>query len=167
MSNRENINQTEPIISIGTLAEKLGISVSTIRKYEAEGLLISHRTKSGHRLFSLEDIERIKIIQNLIQQSGLNIEGIRRLQAFLPCWDILPCALKDRKTCPAFKHQSKPCWMITGLECSNGKTEKCRLCVVYRFGTLRTEDIKKFTYWDNTKKNLSKLIKSLIDNWKQ
>jgi MerR family transcriptional regulator/heat shock protein HspR len=164
LSKEKTIDKTKPIIAIGTLANMLDVSISTIRKYEAEGLLISYRTESGHRLFSLEDVERIKKIQHMIQKLGLNIEGIRRLQAFLPCWNILPCSEKQQKQCPAFLNNTKPCWMITELECSKNKIEKCRNCDVYRFGTLRTEEIKQSSYWNDTKKNLSDLIHARLED---
>ena len=49
MDSKKQVNLNEPMISIGTVAEKVNASVSTIRKYEAEGLLVPHRTDSGHR----------------------------------------------------------------------------------------------------------------------
>ena len=42
----------EAMITIGVLAQKVGLSVSAVRKYENEGLIIAHRTDSGHRLFA-------------------------------------------------------------------------------------------------------------------
>jgi len=152
---------TEPIISIGTLAEKLDVSVSTIRKYEDDGLIISNRTSSGHRLFSLEDIERVRLIQYMIQELGLNVEGIRRLQAFIPCWDIIACGKRTQKKCPAFQNITKPCWMITGLECHKDKLEKCRKCIVYRFATLFTKEIKSLVYGKNAG-SMGEEMKSMI-----
>ena len=134
-------NSLDPVISIGTLAKKVGLSVSAIRKYEEQGLLISHRTSSGHRLFSFEDIERLQNIKHLIKDLGLNIEGIRRMQAILPCWDILPCEKKVRDNCLAYRGSTKPCWMIKEAHCSL-KGNECRKCQVYRFGSLFTDDIK-------------------------
>ncbi|MHC4802618.1 MAG: MerR family transcriptional regulator [Planctomycetota bacterium] len=75
----------DPLISIGVLAQQVGLSVSAVRKYENDGLILAHRTDSGHRLFSYEDIGRVQNIQHLIQDLGLNTEGIRRMQALLPC----------------------------------------------------------------------------------
>ena len=86
----------DPVISIGVLAERVGLSVSAVRKYENEGLVIAHRTSSGHRLFSHEDIDRVRNIHRTIQDVGLNIEAIRRMQALLPCWDLLPCTEECR-----------------------------------------------------------------------
>lgn len=142
-------NSIDPVISIGTLAKKVGLSVSAIRKYEDEGLIISHRSDSGHRLFSFEDIDRLQNIHHLIKESGFNIEGIRRMQAMLPCWDLLPCENGDRDTCLAYKGSTIPCWMIKDAHCTI-KGNECRECSVYRFGTLHTEDIKKLLHsYDN------------------
>ena len=68
-----NPDYSDPVMSIGTLAEKVGLSVSAVRKYENECLIIAHRTPSGHRLFSREDVDRIRNIQRMIQDLGLNI----------------------------------------------------------------------------------------------
>ena len=84
MSDVITQHEIDPVISIGVLAEKVGLSVSTVRKYENEGLIIAHRTDSGHRLFSHEDIGRVRSIHYMIQDLGLNIEGIHRIQALLP-----------------------------------------------------------------------------------
>ena len=135
----------DPLISIGALAEKVGLSVSAIRKYEAAGLIIPHRTTSGHRMFSYEDIIRIRVIQHMIKELGFNAEGIRRLQALLPCWDLLPCDKKVRDECPMFKDNTKPCWMMKDAHCTLQGNE-CRYCIVYRFGSLCIEDIKELLY---------------------
>ena len=132
----------DPLISIGVLAQQVGLSVSAVRKYENEGLIIAHRTASGHRLFSQEDIYRVRNIHHLIQDLGLNIEGIRRMQALLPCWELLPCSEETRESCPAYQNSARPCWTIKGLDCAPQGNE-CRACAVYRFGSLCTEDIKQ------------------------
>jgi MerR family transcriptional regulator/heat shock protein HspR len=165
LSNQAKIKANEPIIAIGTLAEKLGVSVSTVRKYESEGLIISFRTGSGHRLFSLEDVERMRSIQRLIQQLGLNIEGIRRLQAFLPCWEILPCDDEKREKCQTLQDTSKPCWMNQECDCSSGNVEKCRNCAVYRFGSMKTENIKDLVHSRDESENIEVKIKNLINHW--
>ncbi len=135
----------DPVISIGVLAQRVGLSVSTIRKYENEGLIIAHRTDSGHRLFSMDDIERVRNIHHMIRDLGFNIEGIRRMQSLLPCWDLHPCDAKTRKNCPAFNENTRPCWTIKGLDCSPQGNE-CRRCIVYRFGSLCTQDIKRLLH---------------------
>jgi MerR family transcriptional regulator/heat shock protein HspR len=157
-----NHDIVDPVISIGTLATKVNLSVSAIRKYEEEGLVISHRIDSGHRMFSYEDIARIQAIQHLIKDLGLNIEGIRRMQALLPCWDFLPCKKKDRNNCAAFKDNTKSCWMIKDAHCTLQGNE-CRNCIIYRFGSLYTEDIKELLYNQNKTDDPNTIITKLLD----
>lgn len=151
----------DPVISIGVLAQKVGLSVSAVRKYENEGLIIAHRTASGHRLFSHEDIARVRNVQHMIQDLGLNIEGIHRMQALLPCWDLLPCSAQTRKSCPAYKDNTRPCWMTKGLDCAC-QGNQCRQCVVYRFGSLCTQDIKRLLHDQNDVQNAGAAIRELL-----
>ncbi|MHC4401999.1 MAG: MerR family transcriptional regulator [Planctomycetota bacterium] len=154
---------SEPVMPIGTLAEKVGLSDSAVRKYENASLIIAHRTASGHRRFSHEDIDRIRNIQRMIQVLGVSIEGIRRLQALLPCWDLLPCSPKKRESCPAYEDNTRPCWMIKGLDCTPSHGNECRECVVYRFGSLCTEEIKSLLYDQTSSKDASTAIRELMD----
>ena len=161
-----NHNLIDPLISIGALADKVGLSVSAIRKYEVAGLIIPHRTNSGHRMFSLEDITRIRAIQHMIKELGFNAEGIRRLQALLPCWDLLPCENKVRDECSAFRDNSKPCWMMKDAHCTLQGNE-CRNCIVYRFGSLCIEDIKQLlhnqTHMSDPKKTIIEILEKKQD----
>ena len=152
----------DPLISIGVLAQKVGLSVSAVRKYENEGLIIAHRTSSGHRLFSHEDINRVRNVQHMIQDLGLNIEGIHRMQSLLPCWNLLPCSPQTRKVCPAYEDNTRPCWMIKGLDCAPQGNE-CRRCAVYRFGSLCTEDIKTLLHDRNGAKDVGTAMRELMD----
>lgn len=144
-SDHKHYKMTEPVMSIGTFSEKVGLSISAIRKYEKEGLLISHRSASGRRLFSYEDIDRVRLIQHAIKEVGLNIEGIRRILAMLPCWELLPCASEKREECPSYREKTKPCWMLKeNLRYLH--SEICRRCPVYRFGSQCTQDMKSLVY---------------------
>jgi MerR family transcriptional regulator/heat shock protein HspR len=131
----------EAVISIGTAAKIVGLSVSALRKYENEGLLKFHRTATKRRLLSRADIDRIKMIQHLINDIGLNMEGIRRILALLPCWDLKPCPDEDRQKCQATNDHMRPCWMNKETECQ-AKGIDCRLCNVYRFGAYATTVMK-------------------------
>jgi MerR family transcriptional regulator/heat shock protein HspR len=152
----------EPLISIGVLAQKVGLSVSAVRRYENEGLIIAYRTGSRHRLFSHEDIGRVRNIHHMIQDLGLNVEGIHRIQALLPCWDLLPCSVETREDCPAYRDTTRPCWMIKGCECAP-QGNACRRCVVYRFGSLCTEEIKRLVCDQTNSVDSSAAIRELMD----
>ncbi len=135
----------EPVISIGTAAEKVGLSVSALRKYEKEGLLIYYRTPTGRRLLSRADIRRISMIQHMINDTGLNMEGIRRLLALLPCWELKPCDCEKKDKCRAVTDNVSPCWTIERTECEKSG-EECRVCNVYRYGAYCTETMKSLLH---------------------
>jgi MerR family transcriptional regulator/heat shock protein HspR len=144
-NNNEN---WRPIISIGTAANLVGLSVSALRKYEKEGLLLFYRTPTKRRLLSRADIDRIKMIQKLINEVGLNMEGIRRILALLPCWKLKPCPEEDRQKCQALVDATRPCWMNNETECKF-KGIDCRECNVYRFGAYCTETMKSLLHQDS------------------
>jgi len=130
-----NNKLTDPIYTISNAANILDISVYTLRMYEREGLLIPFRKKSNQRLYSNQDIERIRCIQKTINEDKINIEGMRRVLALLPCWAIVKCSKMDRDKCEYFSGHTKPCWMINHK--NNYCTDRdCRECEVYNsFGT--------------------------------
>jgi len=156
----------DPVISIGVLARKVGLSVSAVRKYENEGLVLAHRTGSGHRLFSHEDVRRVRNVQHMIQDLGLNIEGIRRMQALLPCWNLHPCDAKTRETCPAYQETTRPCWTIKGLDCAPQGNE-CRRCAVYRFGSLCTDQIKRLLHDHDDPQDAGAATQELLDRMRR
>lgn len=131
----------DPLMTLGMLTSITGLSESALRKYEASGLIIFHRNDSNRRMASLEDIERIRMIQNLIKKQGLNSEGILRLWTLIPCWELKECGTKDREDCPATSDSQRPCWVLLENKGCMGEPE-CRTCEVYRFGAYCTEDLK-------------------------
>jgi MerR family transcriptional regulator/heat shock protein HspR len=130
-----------PMISIGTAAKMVDLSVSAIRKYEREGLLLFHRTPTGRRLLSMADVRRIKAIRHMLKSLGLNIEGLRRLLALLPCWNIRDCDRSICESCRAFYDPIGPCWMLEETACTR-RGVNCRECDVYQFGAYATERLK-------------------------
>lgn len=145
----EDSSDWEPVISIGTAAQMVNLSPSALRKYEKEGLLIFYRTETGRRLLSLADLKRIRMIQKMIKGVGLNMEGIRRLLALLPCWEIKPCeetrGSNGKIGCIAQTHISKPCWTLENTACAQADKD-CRECNVYRFGAYATDVMKELLH---------------------
>lgn len=64
--------------TIKVIAEKLNISVSTIRYYEKKGLLAIHRKENNYREYSLEDEKKLKLIL-VMKHSGFSIQEIKEL----------------------------------------------------------------------------------------
>jgi MerR family transcriptional regulator, heat shock protein HspR len=65
-----------PIYMISVAAELLGMHPQTLRMYETKGLVRPQRTPGGTRLYSEADIERLRIVQRLTTQLGLNLAGV-------------------------------------------------------------------------------------------
>ena len=145
VSRAETEVDWEAVISIGTAARLLSLSVSALRKYEKEGLLLYSRTPSGRRLLCRADLNRVRMIQHMVGDLGLNMEGIRRLLALLPCWELMPCTKEDRQKCIALKDPVHPCWMTRRTECAR-KNLVCRDCSVYRNAAYCTTVIKALLY---------------------
>ena len=65
-----------PIYMISVAADLVGMHPQTLRMYEQKGLVRPGRTPGGTRLYSEADIERLRIIQRLTNEVGLNLAGV-------------------------------------------------------------------------------------------
>jgi len=67
---------TRPIYMISVAADLVGMHPQTLRMYETKGLVRPHRTPGGTRLYSEADVERLRIVQRLTSELGLNLAGV-------------------------------------------------------------------------------------------
>jgi MerR family transcriptional regulator/heat shock protein HspR len=65
-----------PMYMISVAADLVGMHPQTLRIYEAKGLVRPKRTAGGTRLYSEADVERLRIIQRLTTELGLNLAGV-------------------------------------------------------------------------------------------
>jgi MerR family transcriptional regulator/heat shock protein HspR len=65
-----------PIYMISVAADLVGMHPQTLRIYEQKGLVRPQRTPGGTRLYSEADVERLRIIQRLTTELGLNLAGV-------------------------------------------------------------------------------------------
>ena len=70
-----------PRYMISVAAELVGMHPQTLRIYEAKGLVRPGRTPGGTRLYSERDVERLRLIQRLTTELGLNLAGVQRVLA--------------------------------------------------------------------------------------
>ncbi len=119
-----------PVYTLGVASQLAEIPAHSIRQYIDEGLLIPFKLASKRHLFSHNDINRLKLIRELIHEKGLNFAGVRTLMAMIPCWALRGCSDSDRQSCEAYTENFKPCWMASnkGSLCKN---DNCRNCEVY------------------------------------
>ncbi|MBA3331036.1 MAG: helix-turn-helix transcriptional regulator [Actinobacteria bacterium] len=68
-----------PRYMISVAAELVGMHPQTLRIYEARGLLRPGRTPGGTRLYSENDLERLRLIQRLTTELGLNLAGVEHV----------------------------------------------------------------------------------------
>jgi MerR family transcriptional regulator/heat shock protein HspR len=64
---------------ISAASEMLGMHPQTLRKYERLGLIQPTRTIGSMRLYSREQLERLRLIKHLVDELGINLAGVQRL----------------------------------------------------------------------------------------
>src|SRR5688500_5337804 len=69
----------QDLLFISMAAEMLGMHPQTLRKYERLGLIQPSRTIGSMRLYSREELERLRLIKHLVDELGINLAGVQRL----------------------------------------------------------------------------------------
>jgi MerR family transcriptional regulator, heat shock protein HspR len=64
---------------ISMAARMLGMHPQTLRKYERLGLVRPSRTIGSMRVYSRDELDRLKVIKRLVDDAGINLAGIQRL----------------------------------------------------------------------------------------
>ena len=67
------------VYGISVAAELVGMAVPSLRLYESQGLLEPDRTPGGTRRYSVNDLERLRGIAELLE-AGVNLTGIAMIQ---------------------------------------------------------------------------------------
>lgn len=70
-----------PLYAISRAAELAGMHAQTLRQYDRLGLVVPSRTVGRGRRYSPRDVERLREIQHLSQDDGVNLAGIKRILA--------------------------------------------------------------------------------------
>jgi MerR family transcriptional regulator/heat shock protein HspR len=70
---------SHPRYSISVAAELVGMHQQTLRMYESKGLVRPQRTPGGTRRYSEADLERLRVIQRLTTELGLNLAGVEHV----------------------------------------------------------------------------------------
>jgi MerR family transcriptional regulator/heat shock protein HspR len=75
--DRMSVDQDLYFISMA--ARMLGMHPQTLRKYERLGLVQPTRTIGSMRLYSRDELERLRLIKRLVDDAGINLAGVQRL----------------------------------------------------------------------------------------
>jgi MerR family transcriptional regulator/heat shock protein HspR len=71
--------QQRPVYMISVAAELAGMHPQTLRIYETRGLIRPNRSPKGTRLYSQDDVARLRRIQELTSELGMNLAGVERV----------------------------------------------------------------------------------------
>jgi len=69
------MHRRHPKYTIRVVAELVGLHEQSLRMYERRGLICPQRSEGNIRLFSDEDVERVRAIQRLVNDLGVNLAG--------------------------------------------------------------------------------------------
>ena len=79
----EQQNEFHRALTVGEVAARSGVAVSTLHFYEAEGLITSWRNKGNQRRYAREVLRRVAVIK-VAQRTGIPLAEIREALAALP-----------------------------------------------------------------------------------
>jgi MerR family transcriptional regulator/heat shock protein HspR len=92
-------DEERAVYIISVAAELAGVHPQTLRIYERKGLLAPQRTSGNTRRYSERDIQLLRQIQDLTQESGVNLAGVKviiELQAQLNALRARTDALQEQ-----------------------------------------------------------------------
>jgi MerR family transcriptional regulator/heat shock protein HspR len=88
-----HFDDEQGVFMISVAAELAGMHPQTLRVYEARGLIKPKRSPKKTRLYSRRDVERLKRIQQLTTDFGLNLAGVERVLALEEARDAMQVEL--------------------------------------------------------------------------
>ena len=71
--------RTPDWVLISMAAELLEMHPQTLRKYERLGLVQPPRTLGSMRVYSRQELDRLRLIKSLVDEAGINLAGVQRL----------------------------------------------------------------------------------------
>ena len=79
MAERQSPDRRRGVYMISVAAELAGMHPQTLRIYEARGLITPERSPKNTRLYSQEDVDRLRRIQELTGELGMNLAGVEKV----------------------------------------------------------------------------------------
>jgi MerR family transcriptional regulator, heat shock protein HspR len=78
---RIQVSSDQGVFMISVAAELADMHPQTLRMYEQRGLITPKRSPKGTRLYSQEDVDRLRRIQEMTAELGLNLAGVEKVLA--------------------------------------------------------------------------------------
>jgi MerR family transcriptional regulator/heat shock protein HspR len=76
---RVEVETDRGVFMISVAAELANLHPQTLRMYEARGLIEPQRSPKGTRLYSQDDVDKLRRIQEMTAELGLNLAGVERV----------------------------------------------------------------------------------------
>src|SRR5215475_3209581 len=106
---------------ISMAAELLDMHPQTLRKYERLGLVQPHRTVGSMRVYTRDELDRLRLIKSMVDEAGINLAGVRRLLAIAEVAGRIrplagdPAADRDSTTHEQLLHEIDEMFRLLGL----------------------------------------------------
>ena len=91
----QRIDHDAQVFVISVAAHLAGMHPQTLRTYDRMGLVSPGRTPKRGRRYSARDVAKLRLVQRLSQDEGINLEGIRRILAMQDEIDDLRARVDD------------------------------------------------------------------------
>lgn len=79
MASPHRLDERAPVLAISVAAELAGMHPQTLRQYDRLGLVVPGRTRGRGRRYSISDVRRLREIQAMSQDEGINLAGIKQI----------------------------------------------------------------------------------------
>ena len=79
MAPSSRLDERAPVFAISVAAELSGMHPQTLRQYDRLGLVVPQRTRGRGRRYSARDVMRLREIQAMSKDQGINLAGIKRI----------------------------------------------------------------------------------------
>jgi MerR family transcriptional regulator/heat shock protein HspR len=93
------------LIFISDAARMLDMHPQTLRKYERLGLVRPSRTVGSTRLYSNEELVRLRLIKHLVDEVGVNLAGVQRLLSIAEAVQRIQPLVRGPAASPAARRQ--------------------------------------------------------------
>jgi MerR family transcriptional regulator/heat shock protein HspR len=136
------VSSDRGVFMISVAAELAEMHPQTLRMYEQRGLIEPKRSPKGTRLYSHEDVERLRRIQQMTAELGLNLAGVEKVL------ELEEQLKRTRRRVAALERRRDE--LEAEIRALEGRREEVRADIVrYEAGTgsalVRVQDVKPFT----------------------
>jgi MerR family transcriptional regulator/heat shock protein HspR len=141
-TTRIEVSSDRGVFMISVAAELADMHPQTLRMYEQRGLIEPKRSPKGTRLYSHEDVERLRRIQQMTAELGLNLAGVEKVL------ELEEQLERTRRRVAALERRRGE--LEAEIEALEGKREQVKAEIVRYEGVkgavlVRAKDIKPFT----------------------